>query len=258
MYTSPRTGEGQYGKDSPASFAGNSTAERYARAYGIPSLLRSRGLGAPITGGAAQANQIAALGAGVTTSMLVAFGAIGGPIGAAIGGAIAVASAIASLFGGCGQTCVAATRIANQVSGYLDQNLANYMNSPVHYYSLQQAALNNVKTALDALNAGCSDPQLGDAGKRCISERTVRNGTAPWCPKPRHTGCDYWQTYYDPIANDPNVVPDPSPVSSAGSSVLSAIGINPSTQVFGMPLSSLLLPVGLIAVGLFAFSGERR
>jgi len=205
---------------------------------------RRRGLGAPLTGGAATADRIAAAGAAGTVSTLVALGAIGGPVGIAVGALIGIASQIASLFGGCGQTCVQATQYANQTETLWQQNLETYMNAPVHYASLQAAALNNFDTIANALYTACSNPALGSAGQRCISERLVRGSV--W---------DAYAHFRDPIANDPNVVPDPSPVTQAGASVLSALGVNPSQTLFGVPLSNLLLPGGLFLVALL-FSSD--
>ncbi len=204
-----------------------------------------------------QINAIVTTGAQTTIGLLVAFGALGGPIGAAAAGLVAVGSLIANMFNGCGQTCVVASQDADKFGNLAQQNFKAYMNSPVHYASLQAAALNNFDTLMAALNQACSDPALGAAGRRCISERLVKGGTAPWCPNPGHTGCDWITTLRDPIANDPNVVPDPSPVAQAGSSVLQSVGLSPSTSVFGMSLGDLLLPGLLIGAALLLPSGKR-
>jgi hypothetical protein len=213
------------------------------------------GLGA-LTGGAATAAQIAETGAATTGLIIGALAAIpvAGPIAAGIA---ALGVAIANAFSGCGQTCVEATAIANQVGDTLTQNLEQYMSAPVHYASLQAAALNNFTTAWNALQAGCSNPALGSAGKACISDRQQgactwkaspggwtqgTDGTwtyAPWGPAGSGTACWNWFIgLHDPIANDPTVVPDPSGVSSIASSISSG-------SLFGVPLS-LLLPAGAL------------
>jgi hypothetical protein len=193
---------------------------------------------------------LASAGAAITVSTLVAMGSITGPVGAAIGaaaaGIILAGQLIAKQFEGCGQTCVVASQDADQVATYLTQNLQAYQSAPIRYASLQAGALNNVDTAFTALRQACSDPNLGAAGQRCISERLVRGGTAPWCPNPGNTGCDWYALFRDPIANDPSVVPDPSPVSSAGSSLLSAVGIDPNATLNGHSISELALPVALL------------
>lgn len=226
--------------------------------------LRSRGMG--LSPGAQTAESISLAGASTTLGILAAMHAViggvamAGPVGAAIAGILAIAPLIVNLFKGCGQTCIAATKIANQAATVLGQNFQAYSSSPTRTVSMQAAALNNVKTIFAALQQGCSDPALGAAGQRCISERLVRGGTAPWCPNPGHTGCDWYALYYDPIANDPGVVPDPVPVApsaaSVGTSLLSAVGLSPSTTVAGVPLSSLALPAGLLFAAWFMFGRD--
>lgn len=203
-----------------------------------------------------QIGSIAATGASTTVAILGTLGIVGGPVGAAIGGLIAVGSLIANMFHGCGQTCVVASQDADKAEQYLQQNLSAYQSSPVHYASLQAAALNNVDTMFAALRQACSDPNLGSAGQRCISERLVRGGTAPWCPKAGHTGCDWFILYRDPIANDPHVVPDPSPVSTAASGVESAVSSIASGTIFGLPISSLLLPAALVLGGVLLLGDD--
>lgn len=202
------------------------------------------GMGA-LDPGSQQIASIAATGLTTTVGILaglhtvIAGVAFAGPVGAAIAGIAAIGLAIANMFGGCGQTCVAATNIANQAESALQQNVQHYLSSPVHYYSLQLAALNNFDTVATAMHKACSDPALGPAGQRCISERLVLGGTAPWCPNPGNTGCDWITLYRNPIANDPHVVPDPTPVdtiSSALSSVTGGTGISPLLLLAGAGL----------------------
>ena len=154
---------------------------------------------------------------------------LAGAIVAAVG---AIAGPIISMFNGCGQTCVQATQYANQAAVAVQQIHDTYMAAPVHYASAQAGTLNQLQQIFDAMKNACGNPALGSAGQRCISERLVRGGTAPWCTNPGHTGCDWYTTIWDPIANDPNVVPDPfgSTLSSvfggaAGSNVLPLVMI---------------------------------
>jgi hypothetical protein len=173
------------------------------------------------------------------------------PIAAAVAGLVAVGLAIANQFQGCGQTCIAATQIANKVAIYWQQNLDTYMNAPVHFKSMQVAALNNFDFGWAAMVKACSDPALGDAGVRCISERQ-RGGASAWCcnsPTAVHvsdgmcTGCDAFADFRDPIANDPHVVPDPPEAVAAAN----ALGVN----IGG---TSFPLPVLLAAGGLLLFT----
>ena len=228
-----------------------------------PYLQRSRlrGLGA-LSPGAQTAEAISIAGASTTVGILVAMGTLGGPIGAAIAGLLAITPLIVNLFSGCGQTCIQATKIANQAAAVLDQNLKAYFSSPTRTASMQAAALNNFDTVWNAVLQGCGQPALQQAGQRCISERQ-RGGASNWCcagnpnavkvadsacgNPPCCTGCDWFILYRDPIANDSAIQPDP--VSQAGASLLSSIGVNPSTMVGGVPVSKLLLPAAaLLAV----------
>ena len=223
---------------------------------------------ATILGGISAATTAAGSGllAGATVFGMAASAAL--PlIGAAIAGLTAVGIAIAKLFAGCGRTCVEATTIANQVGTYLQQNLQHYMSSPVHYASLQAAALNNFDTAITAILQACGDPSLGQAGKACISERAVRGGPSPWCcNSPTSTpagqcmngdgsmvscctGCDYYVSFRDPIANDPNVVPD-----TTGSIIDSATGS--TTQTSSASVMPLLLIGGGIAAAVLLLGND--
>jgi hypothetical protein len=211
----------------------------------------------------AQINAIVTTGASTTVGILTALTVLTPGVGAAIAGGIAVASLIVSMFKGCGAKCIIASQDADKFEAPLKQNLAAYMAAPVHYASLQRAFLNNVDTLFAALNQACSDPALGDPGRRCISERLDRTA-CHWknsggnTPSGSGNVCWNWVVgYRDPIANDPSVVPDPSPIQQAGSSVLQSFGLSPSTSVFGLSLSDLLLPGLLIGAALLLPSGKR-
>jgi hypothetical protein len=241
----------------------------YTRGYHRPNWrgARSRGMGAAITGGAATADQIASAGAASTISMLIALGTVTGPVGAAIAGLVGLASLIASQFGGCGQTCIEATTIANQLGDTMSQALHTYMASPIHYQSMQTAYLNLFDTSWAALLQACGNPALGAAGQACISDR--QSGACKWKSSPGgwqqqngawvyvwagpagsgDTCWNYFDGMRDPVANDPTVVSDPSPgaaLSTAAGGVLSSLGVPASSN-----LSSLLLPAGLVAAVLF-------
>lgn len=195
---------------------------------------------------------VAAQGAATTGAILTGLAHMGiisaafgpaAPIAAAVAGLVAVGLAIANQFQGCGITCVRATEIADKLQVYWQQNLDTYNNAPVHFYSMQQAALNNFDFGWNAMVKACSDPSLGDAGVRCISERQ-RGGVAPWCPTPDHTGCDAFHDFRDPIENDPNVVPDPPEATAAAS----AMGVSLPGGL------SIPLPLLLAGAGLLVFS----
>ncbi len=175
-------------------------------------------------GGSTETGQIIG-GSGAAAGMTVGL-IVGGPVGAAIGAGIGlVTQVLTGLFGhGCPE-CEQTTHIVDQVEPLLKQNLAAYMASP-RTYADQRAALANFDYAWQGVVKACSNPQFGDAGRNCISERQPGG---QW---------DWFAYYRDPIANDPGVQPDP--VSSFTSGVESGI-----ESVFqpgaGSPLPLLLM-----------------
>jgi hypothetical protein len=187
-----------------------------------------------------------------SAGLLISAALVGGPAGLIIAGAAAAVQALTALFtnvfSGCGQTCVEATRVVDTVEAqYLKPNLAAYFGQAVRTRSMQVAALQVFDYAWSMVLAGCGDPALGDAGRRCIRERQ-RGGSAPWCPT--GTGCDWFTLYRDPIQNDPGVVPDALPVSAVGSTFLSSLGVPAGAAIAGLPVADLLLPAALVTVGL--------
>lgn len=93
---------------------------------------------------------------------------------------------------------IAATQRVEELQRQLEANRDGYLSGP-RTRSSQTAALQNFDYAWDLLQSsdGCGDPALGDAGKRCISERAP-GGKYDWRPSLR-----------DPIANDSQVKDDP-------------------------------------------------
>ena len=195
-------------------------------------------------------------GLGLTSQQITS--TVGGSIMAAAGpialvnplaGAIvAGVGALTSLIGGLFRpdvTKIEATRIVDQIeSQYLKPNLERWQSASVEQKtrSAQTAALTLVDQALQAVRQGCSNPALGEAGQRCISERLIQGGTAPWCPT--QTGCDWITLYKLPIQNDPAVYDDPSPVAGSVSSFFGSGGV-----VFSVPMP-LLIGAALLGVGL--------
>lgn len=227
----------------------------------------------------AKAASIASAGAATTSGILAALTAsaegasLAGPIGIAVAGAISLGIALYNTFKGCGQPCIEASDYANQVEQILQQNVQNYIAAPVHYASLQAAALNNFSTAWSALEAACGQPALAQAGINCISQRQAGScayKTSPggwqqvngsWqyqYPGGNGSGDSCWNWfigYHDPIANDPTVVPDPVPGAGPLSSLLSTVGISPAQTLFGLPIADVLM-AGLGLLGLVWLSGE--
>jgi hypothetical protein len=199
------------------------------------------GLGQASSGMQAAINTATA-GASVTVGILSALSAaaIGSSlvpgIGTAIAGAIALSVAIYKMVQGCGQTCIEASDLANQAEALLLQNLQNYMNAPVHYASLQAAALNNFQTVWASLQQACGNPNLSTAGMNCLKDRQAgacHYTTSPggWQgdtyvnPGAQGSGSACWNWfvgYHDPIAYDPTVQPDPVPGTTGASSILTS------------------------------------
>lgn len=126
-----------------------------------------------------------ALGVGVAAHLIPV--AAAGPIGAAIAG---VGLLLSVLFGRkSGAQKVAATKIVDQAEVYLQQNLEAYRSSSRTSLD-REAALANFDYAWQQTVNALSDPNLGSAGARGISERD-RGGR--W---------DWYSYYRDPIAND--------------------------------------------------------
>ena len=107
-----------------------------------------------------------------------------------------IATPIIGIFKGCGETCVIASQIVDRAEPILRQNRDVYLAGD-HSASSQAGALQRYDDVWARVGELCGDPQLGDAGKRCISDRQC-GGSAPW-------GETWCQLYRDPIANDPDV-----------------------------------------------------
>jgi len=189
------------------------------------------------------------------------------PGGQIPGAIVAAVGALTSLIGGFFKpdlTKIEATHIVDQIqSQYLQPNLDSWRAlSPEHKTrSAQAASLALVDFAFSKVQQGCSNPALGTAGQHCISERLVRGGTAPWCPNAGHTGCDWYALFRDPIANDPDVHPDPVAQPTDTSTPGSAGGSNTDSSASGsttLSSSSTFLYGGLALLGialLFGFAG---
>lgn len=223
---------------------------------------------------AAVATQLASTSVGILAGLGAYIGpiAFAGPAGAAIAGAIVALGALAQVvikqFSGCGQTCIIASDDANKYGSLMTQNLNAYLSAPVHYYSLQQAALHNFDAFWAVMAQACSDPQLGPAGQRCISDRQqgacvwksspggwAKDSTGQWiytAPGPSGSGDACWNYFIgmrDPIANDPTVVPDPTPGSNPVPLQLDANGNPiPATSTSSIPLPLLLGGAALLAL----------
>ncbi len=141
------------------------------------------------------------------------------------GAIIAAVGALTSLVGGLFKpdiTKIQATNIVNQIEAQtLKPMLASWQALPASQktVSMQAHYLNIFDQAWNAVRQACSNPALGEAGQACISDRI--EGSCHWTvdgqtPGQPPTNCGNWFVWFRyPIANDPNVIPDP--VASGGS-----------------------------------------
>jgi hypothetical protein len=150
-------------------------------------------------------------------------------IGAAVAG---VTLGLQLLFNRKGpQQKIAATKIVDQLEPLLKNNVQAYMSGP-RTRSSQAAALKNFDDAWAYLTSAeaCGNPQLGNPGKACISDRS-RGGR--W---------DWFSYYRDPIAQDPDVKEDPVADSIAQ--------LIPGASAETVSQMQSLLPFALIALAL--------
>ena len=183
-------------------------------------------------------------------------------IGAALAGVtFAVTKLIAN--SGCGPTCIQAAEYANKAGDLMAQNLNAYLAlAAPRPRTAQTAALANFDSLWGQLVNLCSDPKLGNAGQRCITDRQAgackwRAAPGGWSQGPdgkwtykgwgaAGSGGDCWNWFIgfrDPIANDPTVVDDSAAAPAAGAGgVLSGGG------------SGSLLPLVALGVALAALA----
>lgn len=166
----------------------------------------------------------AAAGSAIAAHLIGA--AAAGPIGAGIA---LLGAGIAALIAnsGCGPTCVLATRIVDQLEPQLRANRDTFLSGP-RTLANQRAALANFDLAMQWLRSGeaCGAAELGDAGRRCISDRD-RGGK--W---------DWYAYYRDPI-EAATLDAEPNSLSAATAEFLTGA---PNTNL-------LLLAAGLVLLG---------
>jgi len=215
--------------------------QRAAKAFHVRSYYGMDGLGdaRPIT---------QAVGAGLLSAGGVIAAIPGGQLPGAIVAAVgALTTLIGSLFVP-DLTKIQATRIVDQIEAQvLQPTVANWraLSADQKTRTMQAAYAEVIEAALRKVQEGCSNPALGEAGQRCISERLIRGGAAPWCPT--GTGCDWYALYLDPIMNDSNVIPDTALTGSIDSAVTDL-----SSALGG--ISPLWIGVGLVAFAFVAVS----
>jgi len=193
---------------------------------------------------------------GAASKLLATAGAIPSPAAPFLeiaAGVTALAGAIASMTG-CGGTCIEATNFANQAAQAAQQILVTYYAIPAPRTASQQAgALQAIQQIMQQMQQACSNPALGDAGKRCISERLTPDASPPGCVNtaspgmtpgdpgiPAGSPCNFYTYYLNRIGGDTMVVSDTQAAASTVSSALTVT--SPSGQ------SVNLLPLVLVTV----------
>ena len=124
---------------------------------------------------------------------------------------------------------VETTKIVDQLEPLLKQNVEGYLAGPRTRTS-QAAALKTFDDAWAWLTSadGCGNPEMGEPGDRCISDR--QQGSCKW--NDAAGSCWNWfKGYRDPIATDPDVKPDPTPTTDPAGWLAEATGgaFNPAS-----------------------------
>lgn len=162
-------------------------------------------------------------------------------IGAAVAG---VVLALTLLFNRRGpKQRVATTEIVNKVEPLLQENLAGYMAGPRTVSSRAQA-LENFKAGWAYVVEYCDTPAMGDPGQACVRDRQPGG---QW---------DWKSYYYDPIASDTGVIPDPVEGSTVTRNADGTVTVMPPAGaalglpavVAGIPTPLLLGGAALVAV----------
>src|SRR6185369_7811131 len=163
-------------------------------------------------------------------------------IGAALMGATLLVQHLVAN-SGCGQTCIVTSQWANQAADALQQVMDGYFALPEPRTKTQQAvAIANFNTIWKQLKEMCGQPNTGDAGRRCISDR--ESGACVWRQKyaPVYPGqpeigeCWNWfNGYLKPIQQD-RVVDEPTVSGEIGAALGGESNLLPLAVVGGLLL----------------------
>jgi hypothetical protein len=143
---------------------------------------------------------------------------------------VGVTLGISAMIARRGRQKVAATQVVDSIEPWAAENRDAYMSGP-RTRSAQLQALQNFDAMWNDVLAACGDPSLGDAGRRCISERQPGG---QW---------DWFSYYRDPIANDPEVHDDPliSGIDSIIDPISSAVNASPYRWALPLAGGALIL-----------------
>jgi hypothetical protein len=114
---------------------------------------------------------------------------------------------------------VQTTQIVNELEPMLQKNVAGYLSGPRTVTS-QAQALANFDAVWNVLVENCRTEEMGDPGIRCETDRQA--GACQW--KEAGQCWNWFVGYRDPIANDPNVKPDPTISQEVGSTLSQLTG----------------------------------
>jgi len=175
--------------------------------------------------------------AGSLASGAVASGTVAGASWAAIAipivGPVIVGltMGISAMLARRGRQKVMATQIVDESEPYMASNRDAYLSGPRNV-SAQAQALANFDAMWSDVVRACSDPQLGSAGGRCISDRQ-RGGQ--W---------DWFSYYRDPIANDvpaADAVIDTGTIGGVIAPVTDALASSPYRSYLPWAAAALIL-----------------
>lgn len=133
---------------------------------------------------------------------------------------------------------IATTHVVDQAEILMKQNLSqwNSLSPSQKTPEIQAQALDAFNQIWNAVTSNCSSPDYGSAGVNCVNDRK-RGGK--W---------DWFSYYYDPIANDPQIIINSqsqnSSIVSGASNIISSIIDNSG---FSLPL---LIGLGLATIGI--------
>lgn len=202
----------------------NSSLVNFAQT--LPSAAMSGAATANMLGGSVTADIVGGAQAG-----LMAAAPFTGPAAPFVLAAASLIAPIASMFKGCGQTCKEATTIANNAEAAAESLLQKWNATPVKYRSIQQAYLAAQQDVWNYIQGGCQKIG-GQGGQQCIADRQ-RGGKY-----------DFFIHYVDPVANETDIVPDPTPVSTGLASLFSGSSLPMPLIIGGAGLVFLLMASG--------------
>lgn len=228
---------------------------------GVPHLEGMRVVDIFDGGGSAMKGATAGAGAAAGAASIIpsvaAAGSIVPIIGTAIGAAVGAVTYLISRFKRTGKQKVMSTQIVNKVEPYLQQNLDAYLSSN-RTQSENAQAQQNFYDLWNIVVEKCSDPRLGDAGRRCTEDRQ-EGATPPW------GGRNWFERYLDPVRNDPNVTTDPIGSGSGTQVIVDPVtgerriiqGSRGGGVLFGLDPKVLMLGAAGLAAVLLVGGGDK-